>query len=109
MSPPDVTAATIAGVPARPGVEVRHNGLLIKRVSVGAGQMLVDRAWGEWAGTGRRRYVALTSNAPLSALRGCSVSVGTRPVRADQTCRVYVAGQAIGNPRTNREFLPELN
>jgi hypothetical protein len=85
-------------------VEVRADGIL-KRVSPGQAAMLVLRGWGEWIGSGRRRYVRLTDSAPLSSLHGWLGRDGTRPVRADQTCKVYKSGQAIGNPQTHREFI----
>lgn len=31
---------------------------------------------------------------------------GTRPMRADQTCKVYAQGQLMGDPDSHREFIP---
>ncbi len=85
-------------------VEVRHEDLLIKRVTVEGAEELVCRGWAEWIGRGSRRYVRMTPAAPLSALHGFRPSVHTKPVVADGSCRDHAAGQVIGHPRTNREF-----
>jgi hypothetical protein len=82
------------------------DGALLKRVAVGAAEMLVARGWAEWIGSGRRRYIRLTDSAPLSALHGVRGHDGTAAVRADQTCKVYGDGQLMGAPKSHREFLP---
>jgi hypothetical protein len=108
MSPPDLAVpSTIAANVARPSVEVRHNGDLIKRVTSEEAEMLVLRAWGGWTGSGRRRYINLTAAAPFSTIRSRNVGMGkpnTKPVMADGSCRTYARGQAIGDPRISREF-----
>lgn len=91
---------------ARPTVEVRADGQLLRRIAPGAAETLVARGWGEWIGTGRRRYIRLTAAAPLSALPGWHGKDGTRPVRGDQTCRIYGQGQLMGTPQVLREFIP---
>jgi hypothetical protein len=98
---------SIAGSPARPGVEVRADGVLLKRVSAGAADELVSRGWGEWIGTGRRRYLRLTESAPVSALHGWRGGDGTQPLRGDRTCKRYGDGQLMGDPRRLREFIPQ--
>lgn len=99
-----IPASSNADTSAPLTIEVRANGIL-KHVSPGHAEMLVSRGWGEWIGSGRRRYVRLTDSAPVSALHGWGGRDGTRPVRADQTCRTYKSGQAIRDPRTHREFM----
>lgn len=89
---------------AQPATEVRADGKLIRRVSEGAAETLVARGWAEWIGTGRRRYVQLTAAAPLSALPSWPGRDGTRPVRADHTCRFYADDQLMGDPALFREF-----
>ena len=91
---------------ARPTVEVRSDGELIRRISEGAAEMLLARGWGEWIGTGRRRYVALTPSAPLSALPGWMGKDGTCAMRADHTCSTYGNQQLMGDPKAHTEFLP---
>jgi hypothetical protein len=90
---------------ARPTVEVRADGKLFRRLPAGAAELLVTRGWAEWIGTGRRRYVQLTANAPLSALHGWRGRDGTRPMRGDGSF-IYGAGQLLGAPRSHREFIP---
>ena len=99
-------AVVIAGGPARRAVEVRVDGRLIKRVSPGAADTLVERGWAEWRGSGRRRYAELTASAPLSALHGWRGADGTRPLRGDQTCKHFGADQLMGAPESHREFSP---
>jgi hypothetical protein len=94
-----------AGEPARPTVEVRADGQLIRRVSPGAAEALVSRGWAEWIGTGRRRYIRLTESAPLSSLPGWSGRDGTRPMRGDGSY-IYADGQLLGDPRSHREHTP---
>jgi hypothetical protein len=97
---------TNAGTPAPPVVEVRtQDGQLLRRVALGAADTLVARGWSEWVGTGRRRYLRLTDAAPVSALHGWRGCDGTRPIRADGTCRVYSAGQRMGHARSVREHI----
>lgn len=67
--------------------------------------MLIARGWGEWIGTGRRRYVRLTASAPLSALPGWRGKDGTRPMRGDGTF-IYGHGQLLGDPKSHREHAP---
>ncbi|MBZ5727446.1 MAG: hypothetical protein LAP87_20925 [Acidobacteriia bacterium] len=93
-----------ADVSARPGIEVRADGVLIRRVAPGAADALVARGWGEWMRTGRRRYVRLTEAAPLSSFGSRHVGDGTRPLCADQTCKTYGDNQVMGDPRKIREF-----
>ena len=38
---------------ARPTVEVRVDGQLLRRIAAGAAEMLIARGWAEWFGTGR--------------------------------------------------------
>lgn len=103
-SPAARSAQPAAGVSL---VDVRlDGGALLKRVAVGAAEMLVGRGWGEWIGTGRRRYLRLTGSAPLSALHGVrGHGDRTRPVVADQTCRIYADKQLMGAPKSHREFV----
>lgn len=89
---------------ARPAVEVRADGVLLRRVAPGAAKELVARGWAEWVGRGRRRYVRLTGSAPLSSLASGLVGDGTHPLRADQTCKIYDPGQLMGDPSKLREF-----
>jgi hypothetical protein len=103
-APPPTGPASTVGLPAPPRVEVRADGVLIRRVSLGAAEELVARGWGEYCRTGRRRYVRLTECAPLSSLQSRLIGDGTRPVRADQTCRLYGDGQLMGDPSKMREF-----
>lgn len=104
MSPPEMAPPSIAGDPARPTVEVRLDGALMRRVAIGSAEQLISRGWAQWAGSGSRRYVALTAAAPVSALPGWKGRDGTKPVTADQTCRRYEPGQLMGDPRRYREF-----
>lgn len=101
----NTTLATNAGAPARPTVEVRLDGELIRRIASGAADTLVSRGWAEWIGTGRRRHLRLTDSAPLSALPGWSGNDNTRPVRGDGR-HVYGDGQLLGDPRSHREHVP---
>lgn len=98
-------AGANAAIAARPGVEVRADGELLRRITSAAAEMLVGRGWGEWIGTGRRRYVRLTASAPVSALPGWRGKDGTRPVRGDGTFR-YGNGQLLGQPQSHREHIP---
>jgi hypothetical protein len=90
---------------ARPTVEVRADGQLLRRIAPGAAEMLITRGWGEWIGTGRRRYVQLTASAPMSALPGWRGKDGTRPMRGDGSFR-YGDGQLLGDPQSHREHIP---
>jgi hypothetical protein len=102
-SPADRSAPPAAGVRL---VEVRFGDELLKRVAPAAADQLVSRGWGEWIGSGRRRYVRLTQAAPVSALHGVRGHDGTAALAADHTCKVYRDGQLMGAPRSHREFLP---
>lgn len=105
--PPADRPCSNADGSAPPTIEVRtQEGLLLKRVATGAAAQLISRGWGEWRGRGRRQHVCLTSAAPLSSLHGWSGRDGTRPMRADQTCRIRVNGQLMGEKRSHREFIP---
>lgn len=97
---------TPADVSAPPAVEVRLAGELFRRVARGAADALVARGWGEWIGSGRRRYVGLTPSAPVSSLSHGLQGDGTRPVRGDSTCRYRGDGQLMGNPEFLREHIP---
>jgi hypothetical protein len=90
---------SIADSSARPAVEVRLDGRLIRRISEGEAKQLIDRGWGEWIGEGRRRYVRLTEAAPISAFPSWRGPDGTRPVRGQH-------GQLLGDPEKLREFCP---
>jgi hypothetical protein len=60
---------------------------------------------GDYVGVGNLRRIRYMR--PLA--RGASLRAGsrfTRPVRADASCRIHVAGQVIGCPRANQEFTP---
>lgn len=103
--PPNGPALTHATSVARPGVEVRSAGQLIRRVAPGAAETLVSRGWGEWIGTGRRRYIRLTPDAPLSSLAGWRGKDGTQPMRGDGGF-IYGDGQLLGDPRSHREHIP---
>jgi hypothetical protein len=103
--PPAVRPTSNADGSARPLVEVRVDGVLLKRVAPGAAEQIVGRGWGEWIGVGRRRYVRLAESAPLSALRGWRGKDGTRQVRAEGTM-TRAAGQRMGDSRSHREFIP---
>ena len=72
------------------------------RVSVADAGMLCARGWAEWIGTGTRRHLRLTAAAPIRNYSPLYRD-GTRPVRADHTCRVYGRGQLMGNSHTLRE------
>jgi hypothetical protein len=98
------TDATHADASALLTVEVRLDGALIRRVSADGADELVRRGWAEYRSTGRRRHVALLPGAPLSSYAGLRGRDGTRPVRADGTCKRYGHGQVIGHPVGNREF-----
>lgn len=102
MKRPDTANAADAALPT---VEVRAEGQLLRRIAPGAAEVLVTRGWGEWIGTGRRRYVRLTANAPLSALPGWRGKDGTRPMRGDGSFR-YGNGQLLGQPQSHREHIP---
>jgi len=105
MTGPPGASLTNAAESARPTVEVRdYDGVLLRRVTSGQADALVAHTHGEWIGTGRRRYVRLTATAPISSIAACRNSGGTRPMRADGTCRIYADGQLMGDPRSHREF-----
>ena len=72
------------------------------RVNLADAGTLCARGWAEWIGTGTRRHLRLTAVAPLRKLSPLYRD-GTRPVRADHTCRVYGPGQLMGNIHTLRE------
>jgi hypothetical protein len=58
---------------------------------------------GSYVGIGNlRRIRYLRPLTRLCALNGGSHT--TRPVRADQSCRIYGDKQVIGHPRLNREY-----
>jgi hypothetical protein len=96
-----------ADISARPSVEVRADGELIRRLALGAAEALIARGWACWRATGRRRYLELTPDAPLSSwahsLKGRD---GTRPVRGDGTGKYFGEGQLLGNPEFLREHAP---
>jgi hypothetical protein len=75
------------------------------RVSLGDAELLCRRAWAHWRGTGSRRHIQLTAAAPV-----CNAAPlrpdGTRPVRADGTCKHCGPGQLLGNRRLLREHCP---
>lgn len=96
--------ATNAATAARPEIEVRQGRVLFKRISPSSADVMVRRGWAYWVGTGSRRWLALTEAAPLSWLP--TSRDGTRPIRADQSCKHHAPGQVIGHPRANREFIP---
>lgn len=75
------------------------------RVSPADAGSLCARGWAEWIGTGTRRHLRLTAAAPVRNFAPLYRD-GTRPVRADQTCRLYAQGQLMGNSRTLREHAP---
>jgi hypothetical protein len=102
---------TNAGCSREPAAEVRllklvHDGEVIRRVPQGAAEQLIARGWAEWRGHGSRRHLALTAVAPVSSIRAALAGDGTRPMRADATCRVYGPGQLMGDPKSHREFRP---
>ena len=104
-----MTAPTrpIADTSAPPTVEVRLDGMLLKRVSEGAAHQLVKLNWGEWRGAGRRRAIHLTSDAPVSSIVGCAGKGDrTQPVRGDSSCKRYGKDVLMGNPRFLREHIP---
>ena len=109
------SSGDLAGMspPARPvpkdrEIEVRLLGTLLRRITPHDAAELVSRGWGQFRGSGRRQFVALTAAAPVSSLPHW-VGDGTKPQRADQTCTIYAAGQLMGAPRSHREFLPTKN
>ena len=107
--PPAERPCSNADGSARPTTEVRtEDGLLLKRVATGAAEQLVSRGWAEWRAKGRRRHVCLTPSAPLSSLQGWHGQDGTRPMRADQTCKIRVNGQLMGEKKSHREFIPTI-
>ena len=75
------------------------------RVSLADAGTLCARGWAEWIGTGTRRHLRLTAEAPLRMLSPLC-RVGTRPVLADHTCKVYQDGQRMGASQSHREFFP---
>src|SRR3974390_211586 len=92
-----------------PTVEVRRNGELIARVDRHGAMDLIERGWVGARGSKCVKYLALLPEAPLhqlrrSSWRGCSHT--TRPIRADQTCLTFGAGQLMGNSRCLREHIP---
>ena len=97
--------AANAGAPARPTVEVRADGVLIRRVSEGDAEMLVSRGWAQWRASGRRRHLALAESAPLSALPSWPGHYGTRPMRADGSGE-RAAGQVLGEHQSHLEPIP---
>jgi hypothetical protein len=93
---PAARPASPADRSAQPTVEVRHDGLLIKRIAPGAAEELVGREWAQWIGTGRRRYIRLSDTAPLSCLHGWTGgNHTTRAARAGGSLR-RAAGQRLG-------------
>jgi len=109
--PPFARLVSNAGVPAVPTAGVRlidvcADGILLKRVEKSGAEELVQRGWAQWRGTGRRLRVELGETAPLSSLyQRLLRKDGTRPLRADQTCRVYSDKQSMGDPRKLRDFI----
>ncbi len=100
-----VTSRSNAAGAARPTVQVRAiDGELLPCVSAGDADLLHARGWAHWAGTGARRHLTLTADAPLRRLAP-GRSGGTRRDRADATCRVYADQQAFGGPH-RVEFIP---
>ena len=75
------------------------------RVSPADAETLCRRGWAEWLGTGTRRHLRLTPAAPLRVTAPL-YSDGTRPVRADGTCKYYGAGQLMGEKISHREHVP---
>jgi hypothetical protein len=106
MTEPPAERPPNAGSTAPPAVEVRYiDGALWRRVATGAADQLVARGWAAWHGTGRRRHVALTSSAPISAIARTSGRYGTRVMRADGTGQ-RAAGQVLGERRSHLELIP---
>jgi hypothetical protein len=106
-SPPDVGPSN-AGNPAPPTVEVRLEGRLFRRISALDADKLVGHGWAEWrGGAGRRCYLELSAEAPISSLFGMRGRTGTRPMRAGGAVRDgRAAGQLLGEPRSHLEHIP---
>ncbi len=102
--PPAVQTATNADDSARPAVEVRADGQLLRRIAPGAADALIARGWARWQSNGKRHYLGLTDAAPLSALPGWHGRDGTSPIRADGTGQ-RGAGQLLGESRSHREHV----
>jgi hypothetical protein len=89
---------------APPAVELRVDGALWRRISLDQADSIAGRGWGEWIGTGRRRYLSLTATAPVSSLLGPGGKSGTRVMRADGTGQ-RSAGQVLGQRRSHLELI----
>jgi hypothetical protein len=85
-------------------VPVRRNGGLFRMASPTEAAKLVTASLGVWRGSGNRLHVELTSDRPSAHGAVPRGSDGTRPVRADETCRTYGYGQLLGDRRSHREF-----
>ena len=105
MSPPAVRSMSNAEGSAPPAIELRLDGALWRRITTSQADSIAARGWGEWIGTGRRRYLALTETAPVSSLLGSGGNHGTRIMRADGTIQ-RAAGQVLGERRSHLELIP---
>jgi hypothetical protein len=105
MSPPATRPVSIAEGSAPPAVELRLDGALWRRITASQADSIAARGWGEWIGTGRRRYLALTDTAPISSLLGLGGKTGTRTMRADGSGQ-RAAGQVLGARRSHLELIP---
>lgn len=102
MNSPPAVRPRIADTSAQPAVDVRLDGRLIKRIAPAAAEQLIARGWAEWRRTGRRRYISLTPEAPVSFLHGWGSRDGTRPIRADGSGQ-RAAGQVLGHRASHLE------
>ena len=105
MSPPAARSVSIAEGSAPPAVELRLDGALWRRITTAQADSIAARGWGEWIGTGRRRYLALSETAPISSLLGTGGNHGTRTMRADGSGQ-RAAGQVLGARRSHLELIP---
>jgi hypothetical protein len=102
-------SSVLAAIQA-PTVEVRdHKGGLLAMIERSQAAVLLMRGWAEPVGNRTVKYLRLTPKAPLRASTGGSWLGGsctTRPMRADQTCKLFGDGQLMGARRSHREHKP---
>jgi hypothetical protein len=103
--------STVLATIQAPKVEVRDNvGGLVATIEQAQATDLLTRGWAEPVGNKNVKYLRLTHKAPLHKIRdgGWLRRTGktTQPVRGDQTCLDFAAGQLMGDARSHQEHKP---